>query len=152
MLYFSYGLTILIAWFLLRWWLACQAEERVILLFMGVGVGFAVSALPLGRTSGALFGTMMLLTLSFIVDVLTSAIDRGPTWLRNASTWHQRAMQRFLERRGWVVFYLPRGQRRCSEGVCYLHMYNRERAHDSQMANVASFKRTWNRIHTNKES
>lgn len=48
-------------------------------------------------------------------------------WVRNALTFHHRIAARFLERRGWVVFYLPVESRKC-EGMCWLKLYESERA------------------------
>lgn len=47
-------------------------------------------------------------------------------WIRNAWTFHHRVAARFLQRRGWVVFYLPEGQRECKD-MCWLKLYESER-------------------------
>lgn len=45
-------------------------------------------------------------------------------WLtHNASTAHHRLMARYLERRGWVVFYLEEEHRTCLPGLCWLQLY-----------------------------
>jgi len=46
--------------------------------------------------------------------------------LRNGLHIHERLMARFLERRGWVVFYLPYRDRDC-KGLCWLKLYKEER-------------------------
>lgn len=51
---------------------------------------------------------------------------------RNLLTFHQRLMARFLERRGWCVFYLEPQARKCvipgkAIGNCWLHLYEAER-------------------------
>lgn len=49
-------------------------------------------------------------------------------WLRNnrRGLWLQRTMMRFLQKRGWVVFYLEEEHRICQEGTCWLHLYQQE--------------------------
>jgi len=47
-------------------------------------------------------------------------------WVRNALTSHHRVAARFLERRGWVVFYLPEESRECKD-MCWLELYKSER-------------------------
>lgn len=47
-------------------------------------------------------------------------------WLtHNASSAHCRVLQRYLERRGWVVFYLEPEHRVCPGGgpCCWLQLY-----------------------------
>jgi len=49
------------------------------------------------------------------------------TWARNALTFHHRIAARFLERRGWVAFYLPEESRKClGDGLCWLELYQSE--------------------------
>jgi hypothetical protein len=43
-------------------------------------------------------------------------------WLRNIRTEHHRIMMRYLQKRGWVVFYLPEESRHCN-GICWLKLY-----------------------------
>lgn len=45
-------------------------------------------------------------------------------WLRNARKFHHRVMMRFLQKRGWVVFYLEEEVRKCSGDTCWLGLYN----------------------------
>lgn len=45
------------------------------------------------------------------------------TWLKNARTAHHRVMMRFLQKRGWVVFYLEERNRVCGDGTCWLRLY-----------------------------
>ena len=42
--------------------------------------------------------------------------------LNNLLTMHHRWMQRYLERRGWVVFYLDHEARDCRND-CWLRLY-----------------------------
>lgn len=48
-------------------------------------------------------------------------------WLRNARNAHHRWMARFLEKRGWVVFYLEDEFRTCSNDLCWLKLYQQEK-------------------------
>ena len=58
-------------------------------------------------------------------------IERINVWIRNTLTFHHRVVARFLQQRGWVVFYLPEEQRLCAEdGVCWLSVYEGERRVD----------------------
>jgi hypothetical protein len=43
--------------------------------------------------------------------------------LANLMTFHQRLMARFLRKRGWVVFYLDKQARHCSDDFCWLKLY-----------------------------
>ena len=45
------------------------------------------------------------------------------TWLQNIKSFHHRIMMRYLRKRGWVVFYLDERSRHCSEGTCWLKLY-----------------------------
>ena len=48
--------------------------------------------------------------------------------IRNARHIHERIMARFLERRGWCVFYLEEYARHCHiPGTCWLDLYEQER-------------------------
>lgn len=47
-------------------------------------------------------------------------------WLKNLPTFHHRLMARYLERRGWVVFYLEGEHRRCAS-ACWLRLYEDHR-------------------------
>jgi len=42
--------------------------------------------------------------------------------IENLKTFHHRIMQRYLEKRGWVVFYLEKQNRECKD-VCWLKLY-----------------------------
>lgn len=42
--------------------------------------------------------------------------------MRNSRHWHERLMARFLERRGWCVFYLEEHSREC-RSLCWLELY-----------------------------
>ena len=44
----------------------------------------------------------------------------------NVLTIHHRWMMRYLQKRGWVVFYLDEEVRRCGKGVCWLDLYQHE--------------------------
>lgn len=45
-------------------------------------------------------------------------------WLtHNASSSHERVLAGFLQRRGWVVFYLDPAHRECRGNVCWLQCY-----------------------------
>ena len=46
--------------------------------------------------------------------------------LHNVLTWHHRILARFLRKRGWVVFYLEKEARSCTEGSCWLKLYEYE--------------------------
>ena len=46
------------------------------------------------------------------------------SFLLNWRTVHHRMMMRFLRKREWVVFYLDKQARFCSEGECWLTLYN----------------------------
>lgn len=46
--------------------------------------------------------------------------------LRNLPTAHHRLMQRYLVKRGWVVFYLNPRARNCSPGECWLKLWESE--------------------------
>ncbi len=48
--------------------------------------------------------------------------DTLAVWLTNAKTAHCRWMQRYLQRRGWVVMYLPEESREC-RALCWLKLY-----------------------------
>ena len=50
-------------------------------------------------------------------------------WLRhNASSAHHRLMQRYLERRGWVVFYLDEQARDCTDHrYCWMQLYQQQK-------------------------
>jgi len=45
------------------------------------------------------------------------------TWLRNLKSFHHRLMMRFLQKRGWVVFYLEKEHRKCDKECCWLKLY-----------------------------
>jgi hypothetical protein len=47
------------------------------------------------------------------------------TWLKDAPSFHHRLMARYLQRRGWVVFYLEPQARKCGD-VCWLRLYESE--------------------------
>ena len=47
-------------------------------------------------------------------------------WFRNALMFHHRIMMRYLRKRGWVVFYLPKEARKCDKDTCWLHLYESE--------------------------
>ena len=53
-------------------------------------------------------------------------IDKFKVWLENMKSFHHRIMQRFLEKRGWVVFYLEEENRVCGD-ICWLKLYEDER-------------------------
>lgn len=48
-------------------------------------------------------------------------------WLRNTRNTHHKWMARFLEKRGWVVFYLEDEHRKCSNDLCWLKLYQQEK-------------------------
>lgn len=48
--------------------------------------------------------------------------EKWRIWWLNASTAHHRWMMRYLQRRGWVVFYLDERARFC-RSICWLHEY-----------------------------
>ncbi len=51
---------------------------------------------------------------------------------RNSRSFHHRIMARFLERRGWVCFYLEEQARTCrDQGTCWLGLYEEGRKRDS---------------------
>ncbi len=52
-------------------------------------------------------------------------------FFKNAKTFHHRIMARFLRKRGWVVFYLEEGARKC-KGECWLKLYQSEEARHSK--------------------
>jgi hypothetical protein len=52
-------------------------------------------------------------------------------WLSNAKSFHHRIMARYLEKRGWVVFYLDEDVRTCSD-VCWLGLYEAQRRKESE--------------------
>jgi len=47
-------------------------------------------------------------------------------WIKNLASFHHRIMMRYLRKRGWVVFYLPKKNRHCN-GNCWLELYNNNR-------------------------
>jgi hypothetical protein len=49
------------------------------------------------------------------------------TWFRNALTFHHRLMAHYLEKRGWVTFYLDENSRKCGKGICWLKLYQDEK-------------------------
>lgn len=50
------------------------------------------------------------------------------TKMQNAAHFHERLIARFLERRGWCVFYLEEYARNCpSQGICWVELYESER-------------------------
>jgi len=53
-------------------------------------------------------------------------MERFIVWLRNSRTFHHRIMMRYLQKRGWVVFYLEEAARECNVengGTCWLKLY-----------------------------
>lgn len=52
-------------------------------------------------------------------------------WLTNLKTAHHRVMMRYLQKRGWVVFYLNERSRCCgvtpAKGTCWLALYEQGR-------------------------
>ena len=48
------------------------------------------------------------------------------TFFRNATSFHHRIMMRYLQKRGWVVFYLEKQHRKCNDGCCWLKLYKSE--------------------------
>ena len=51
-------------------------------------------------------------------------------WLtHNAGSAHHRWMMRYLERRGWVVFYLDDASRQCGNNICWIELYESQRRH-----------------------
>lgn len=48
--------------------------------------------------------------------------------IRNGRHFHERIIARFLEKRGWCVFYLEEYARHCSkQGTCWLELYEQGR-------------------------
>lgn len=48
-------------------------------------------------------------------------------FLSNLPSFHHRIMMRYLEKRGWVVFYLePRYRDTCKDSNCFFNLYNKE--------------------------
>jgi len=47
-------------------------------------------------------------------------------WLKNLLTLHHRIMMRYLQKRGWVVFYLEPKNRICGKDCCWLELYEKE--------------------------
>ena len=52
------------------------------------------------------------------------------TWLKNFLKIHHRIMARFLQKRGWVVFYLEEEARTCGKDMCWLKLYLAEQKND----------------------
>ena len=52
-------------------------------------------------------------------------------WLRNFSHIHHGWMARYLEKRGWVVFYLDEQARQCGNNGdgCWLKLYQSTKKH-----------------------
>lgn len=55
-------------------------------------------------------------------------MDRLKVFLRNFKKLHHRIMMRYLQKRGWVVFYLEKQNRICNNGTCWLKLYEAEQA------------------------
>lgn len=53
-------------------------------------------------------------------------LDRLRVWLSNSKTFHHRVMQKYLEKRGWVVFYLEPEHRKCN-CQCWLELYESQK-------------------------
>lgn len=50
--------------------------------------------------------------------------------MQNLRSFHHRILARYLERRGWCVFYLEERARHCpSQGTCWLELYESGRKH-----------------------
>ncbi len=47
-------------------------------------------------------------------------------FLRNLKSMHHRVMMRYLQNRGWVVFYLEQENRVCDGDCCWLKLYEAE--------------------------
>ena len=55
-------------------------------------------------------------------------MDKLLVWLRNATHFHERMMMRFLQKRGWVVFYLmPDDVRICRGDTCWMKLYQQNK-------------------------
>lgn len=54
-------------------------------------------------------------------------MDKIMVWIKNASIFHHQIMRKFLEKRGWVVFYLDEASRTCGGDICWLKLYQEER-------------------------
>ena len=52
-------------------------------------------------------------------------MDKIRVFLHNFLRLHQRVMMRFLQKRGWVVFFLESEHRDC-KGMCWLKLYEAE--------------------------
>ena len=50
-------------------------------------------------------------------------MDKIKVFLHNFLRLHHRIMMRFLQKRGWVVFYLEPEHRDCKNGTCWLKLY-----------------------------
>ena len=48
------------------------------------------------------------------------------TWIKNLPKLHHRIMAKFLQKRGWVVFYLEEKARECKDDFCWLKLYQSE--------------------------
>ena len=48
--------------------------------------------------------------------------ERWRVWFTNILSVHHRWMMRYLQRRGWVVFYLDEQSRQCN-AVCWMESY-----------------------------
>ena len=53
-------------------------------------------------------------------------------WIKNLRHLHERMMMEYLEKRGWVVFYLEPEQRQCGAKICWLKLYNEERKNECE--------------------
>lgn len=58
-------------------------------------------------------------------------MERLKVWFRNSLSFHHRLMQRFLEKRGWIVFYLEPQARSCNDGACWLKLYLSEKKNEN---------------------
>ena len=62
-------------------------------------------------------------------------MNKLKTWFRNSLTFHHRIMMRYLQKRGWVVFYLEEQARTCNGGVCWLSLYQSQEGTKSATPN-----------------
>lgn len=53
-------------------------------------------------------------------------VEKIKVFLHNLKSIHHRIMMRYLQKRGWVVFYLEAKYRTCSDDFCWLKLYEEQ--------------------------
>jgi len=55
-------------------------------------------------------------------------IESVKVYLENLKSFHHRIMMRYLQKRGWVVFYLDEEHRKpCNDDSCYYNLFLKDK-------------------------